>query len=97
MSETQPGRHTDEQSPSRGRRSLIGSKIVNEIAGRYYSRILAGILLTAGDLPELGEDQPSASILPCMLRCSLPCSCLKQRLFRDPKGFNCAAAERTEC
>jgi hypothetical protein len=38
MSETQPGRHTDEQSPfvsDRGRRSLIGSKIVNEIVGRY--------------------------------------------------------------
>ena len=80
MSETQPGRHTDEQPPSlsdRGRRSLIGSKIVNEIVGDI--RALAGILLIAGDLPELGEDQLSASILPCMLRCSLPCSCLKQR------------------
>jgi hypothetical protein len=40
MSETQPGRHTDEQSPSvsdGGRHRLIGSKIVNDLVGDIRS------------------------------------------------------------
>jgi hypothetical protein len=34
----------------------------------------------------LAKDQISASILPCMLRCSLPCSCLKQHLIWTSKA-----------